>query len=314
VDPHRFFPLLAPVPDCPGCAGRELRPLHVFPIRHNKRRLTPQVSLALVGCEACGLVFSHPQPTPDEVERYYGGDDGWQARIPSDDAAIEAARAKRLGVHRGHLALVERHGGARDGRALDFGCGIGGWLDALAEAGWETYGIEPGPAAAAIAGRSHRMLDAIPEDGGFDLVVVHHVLEHLTGPRETLDRRARALAPGGVLWISVPNLETLPEHRDWTYVANDRHVLSLTSAAISSLAARAGIETVAHSNRPGWGDAEPRDRLMWIGRRTDAAVPLPEEPLRPALEALAGYARTRRIPAPPPPRPLWRRAARRLVR
>ncbi len=45
--------------------------------------------------------------------------------------------------------------GAPGRRALDFGCGIGGWLDALAADGWETTGIEPGVSAATAMAARH---------------------------------------------------------------------------------------------------------------------------------------------------------------
>ena len=48
-----------------------------------------------------------------------------------------------------------------------------------------------------------------PGEPSFELVVVQHTLEHLRNPRETLSRLAAATVPGGLIYVSVPNLPTL---------------------------------------------------------------------------------------------------------
>ena len=94
-------------------------------------------------------------------------------------------------------------------RALDFGCGIGGWLDVLAADGWETAGIEPGRAPRPRRGR-HTLLEEIPAEPSLQLVVVQHTLEHLDDPLETLRRLAGATVPGGLVYVSVPNCHGSP--------------------------------------------------------------------------------------------------------
>ena len=145
------------------------------------------------------------------------------------------------------------------------------------------------------------MLDAIPEDGSLDLVVVHHTLEHVEGPGPTLQRLGRALRPGGAIWISVPNLETLGTHRDFVYVAGDKHISSFTSRSLEALLALAGIELVVHSEEPEWGapGLVSPDRLACIGRKS-AVAKLPEDPLKPAIDALLAYGETRPEPQPRP--------------
>lgn len=289
-----LLPLLEQPGGCPGCDSGRRRPLHVFPVKHNKRRLTRYHRLALHGCEDCGLVSVHPLPTPADTEAFYRDPGGWQGRLPVE-AKVAAALAKRRRVHERHLELLARHaGGSGSGRprprALDFGCGIGGWLDALQDAGWETFGIEPGPRSAAIAGRRHRLLAEVPLDPDLDLVVVHHVLEHLVDPGPTIRRLLAALAPGGVVWISVPNLERLGEHLDFNYVWSDKHVCAFTPDCLRSLLAAGQTEVVAHSDEPGFGDPDARvDRLVCIGRRREDAVARPPQPLEAAVRALRAY-------------------------
>ena len=320
MEPTRYYPLLAPPAQCVACRAPQVRPLHVFPVNHNKRRVTRQIHLALIGCERCGLVFSHPAPTRAELNAYYGSAaEGWDERISTDPAVLEAKLARKRESNARDYELLQANGSLpRSGRrrALDFGCGIGGWLDVLAAGGWETSGIEPGPNAAAVAGRRHRILERIPAEPEFELVVVQHTLEHLHDPLETLTRLAAATVEDGHIYVSVPNLARLGQHRDFVYIAGDKHISSFTPAALSSLLALAGFELTAHSNDPSWNAPEARtsdvSRLAAVGRRRSREVPLPAAPLAAAIEALAEYGRIQPEPEPPGSRNGSR--LRRLVR
>ena len=51
-------------------------------------------------------------------------------------------------------------------------------------------------------------------DGHFDQVILWHVLEHLTNPREVLAEIHRILKPGGQVIVAVPNFSSL--QAEWT--------------------------------------------------------------------------------------------------
>nr|MBA2297973.1 class I SAM-dependent methyltransferase [Actinomycetota bacterium] len=230
--PTRVFPLLSPLPPCPVCGTPSTRALHVYPVNHNKPRATAQLNVALLGCERCGVVCSHPRPSDEALTAYYSRSDGWDDRITEDEAEALRRVRKLRSKHAADLdrlaAVVElpAPGGEPRPRALDFGCGIGGFLSALRDRGWDTFGIEPGRRAAAIAAREHELLETPPGDASLDLVVLHHTLEHLPDPAGSIAALTASLRPGGAIWISVPNLETLGEHRDLDYKASDKHVFT----------------------------------------------------------------------------------------
>lgn len=50
--------------------------------------------------------------------------------------------------------------------------------------------------------------EAIP-DGSYDLVILHHVVEHMTNPAATLPAICSKLKPGGYIWIAFPSLRSL---------------------------------------------------------------------------------------------------------
>jgi SAM-dependent methyltransferase len=146
-----------------------------------------------------------------------------------------------------------------------------------------------------VAFLRHHRLDVPPEDGSFDLVILHHVLEHVAEPLGLLRQLARSLRDGGVLFISVPRLDKLPIHRDYRYCLNGRtHVMGFSETCLHGLLARAGLTPTARLDDRldvALTDGKPL-RLRLIATRTAAPPRLPDAPLAPARRALHAYART----------------------
>jgi SAM-dependent methyltransferase len=105
-------------------------------------------------------------------------------------------------------------------RVLELGCGPGrfGALVKRERGLAEYWGMEYEPDVAARAatvldrvfvGDANAHIDALP-DGHFDVIVANDVLEHLTHPLETLQRRRPKLRPDGVVVASIPNIRYLP--------------------------------------------------------------------------------------------------------
>lgn len=97
------------------------------------------------------------------------------------------------------------------GRVLDVGCGLGWLLSALGE-NWTKYGIEVSAFAAERA-REHAeifngpLLDYTPPVEAFDLVVMHHVIEHMDDPIANIRKVHQLLAPGGRLVLGTPDFD-----------------------------------------------------------------------------------------------------------
>jgi SAM-dependent methyltransferase len=118
------------------------------------------------------------------------------------------------------LDHLERIGAApRDGRALDFGCGVGRLTQALAERFDQVDGVDIAPSMLALAERHNRHgarcryhLNASDDlalfaDGTFDLALSLLVLQHVenTYTRRYLAELLRVLRPGGVLVVGLPS-------------------------------------------------------------------------------------------------------------
>ena len=97
-------------------------------------------------------------------------------------------------------------------RVLDVGCGVGWLLSALGD-NWEKHGIEISRYAVERARKfAEVFLGALleyPRAGtAFDLVVMHHVIEHMEDPSANISRIRDLLKPGAKLVLGTPDFDS----------------------------------------------------------------------------------------------------------
>lgn len=101
-----------------------------------------------------------------------------------------------------------------DGKLLEAGCGLGGWILHLKSKGYDVYGIDFVESAIdAIKAYDASMKVSVGDatkidfpDSSFDFYLSLGVIEHLEdGPEPYLEEAYRLIKPGGYGLISVPN-------------------------------------------------------------------------------------------------------------
>jgi len=240
-------------------------------------------SFAYRRCGACRTVYQDPRVVDEDLPLCYPADyythqdfepagamrrPGLRARmrdlvrLGSGDSASAARPLARLLA--GSRRMRERAWGVVDelipprvppGRALEVGCGSGGLLRALARVGWEADGLEPDERAAEIARRTSgcavvggHLADLGDRRGMYDMIVLHHVFEHLPEPRAALALLASLLAPEGRLLLVYPNPESLGARifgAAWYPWEAPRHLALPPARALLQAAAGAGLEPVS---------------------------------------------------------------------
>jgi SAM-dependent methyltransferase len=100
--------------------------------------------------------------------------------------------------------------------------------------------------------RTEDLFDADLPHGEFDAVVLGDVIEHLPDPGAALDRIGELLAPGGVLWLALPDagsrLARAMGRRWWSVIPT--HVQYFTRDSLSRLLERHGYEVLAVRTAP----------------------------------------------------------------
>jgi len=133
-----------------------------------------------------------------------------------------------------------------DARILDVGCGSGYFLDALADAGFESLmGIDPYLSDELSSNPRLHQLDIFQVDGEFDVVTFHHSLEHLEDPIAVLEKAKQLLAPGGHCVIRVPTVSSEAWERygiDWVQLDAPRHFYLFSLKSMEKLATAAGLK------------------------------------------------------------------------
>jgi SAM-dependent methyltransferase len=135
--------------------------------------------------------------------------------------------------------------------ALDLGCGSGWFMQRLQKVGWEVDGLEWNQEAAekaqSITGckvyaGDFRDID-LPKRK-YDLIVLNHVIEHLTGPLTALQRLDDLLAEGGKIVLYYPNPHSFGSKyfRNFWYAWDPpRHLIFPSADGLRLLSHKAGF-------------------------------------------------------------------------
>ena len=167
--------------------------------------------LRTVICMDTGLVRNDPVPNDTELAQFYAED----YRI-SYKGAAKPRRRQILRNFRRAAIYVRTYRDLLDptSRVLDVGAGSGEFAFLMTQLGKTVTGIEPNVGYAAYCREelglevrtAHLAHDLFPP-GQFDLIRMNHVLEHLNNPVKYLGEIASWLAPDGLLYVEVPNIE-----------------------------------------------------------------------------------------------------------
>jgi len=194
-------------PACPLCGAREgrrvgVRGNHEYP--GADRNAEPHLVTNALRCSRCDLFYveSLSDESAKLEQAYYADADLY----PGMGAAASAAALARL-------RLIEKC--VPRGTLLDVGAGKGEFVNAASAAGWEATGLEPSAGLARHAAGSGARVrqgyadatDPAPA-GGFDVITLIHVLEHVQNPIDLLRSVRSLLKPDGMIFVEVPNCDS----------------------------------------------------------------------------------------------------------
>lgn len=245
-------------------------------------------------CADCGTL--QIADIPEDLSRYYGNATYYSFRNAVKESPHKALLKKLVAASivgrpdrypRGEglmdrmrrgvepwIALVP--GLTRDSSILDVGCGEGARLHNLAAMGFtHLTGVDPFLAeeSAGIQPDGVRLVRAplAAIDGTYDLVVMHHSLEHFEDPGQQMEIARALVAPGGYLMVRIPILqEELWEEygANWVQIDAPRHLYLFTMPGFTAFAERHGYRCEAQGTDGlgwclAWSELYARDLPMF---------------------------------------------------
>lgn len=290
---------------CPVCASTLRTAVH----RGLKDRLffSAPGSWDMHRCGACGSGYLDPRPDTVTIGLAYASYYTHSPPIAHDQSKLSRHRLRRVAQRNAYLNTAygydlqpassrlpfflrtdrrqrwDKHVGylrfpGQGARLLDVGCGNGKFVAQMQSVGWEAVGIDPDPvssAQAAAAGLNVRSgsIETLPgiADNFFDAVSLHHVIEHLHSPLETLRRCYEVLKPGGRIVIATPNFSSFGHNQfgpDWFALSPPMHLVMFTPNSLRRALEAAGFEPESEC-RTRIGAKEMFQRSQQIARRSD---------------------------------------------
>lgn len=132
-------------------------------------------------------------------------------------------------------------------RILDIGCGKGVILGELYNLQYKNLmGVDPYLPHDISVENNYWLLkkDILSLDGKWDLIMLHHVFEHLVNPKEILHHLNSLLTENGKILIRVPNVDSYAWHKystNWVQIDAPRHIHVFSPRSIGILAKECGL-------------------------------------------------------------------------
>ena len=158
---------------------------------------------SILDCSACGHRFSRDAVHAEHLEAVYDDQYFFGGGAGYEDYLVEADLLRAQGARYGRL--LARH--APPGRVLDVGCAAGFVQAGLADAGWQTTGLEPNGTMAAHARSTLGLevhqggLEEAPDWPPFDAVCLIQVIGHFYDLPRALDAVRALTRPGGLCLV-----------------------------------------------------------------------------------------------------------------
>lgn len=266
---------------CPLCQGASLQ--RIYDVK-------TWSDYGIEKCRACGFAFASPRPSAEELERFYTST-YFERSQPTvlgyaNYRSVAEVNARRMWAEMKNLLLQHK---VSPRRLLDVGCATGGFLAEAQTDKWECVGVELSDFAIDVA-RNEFGLNVLKGDvfhsdltpGSFGLSTMWHVLEHVIDPISTLDRTRDLLAPGGLLFIELPNWGSIGRKvrgAKWSQLKPPEHINFFTPKSLASAVHKIGFKVL---------DA----RSAYPSLMNEAAVQRPSRPLhqfKAGLAAIASY-------------------------
>lgn len=202
----------------------------------------------LIKCNSCGAFQTLPLYSSQALDKYYPV----QYRFAMDKKGL-LSRLQKI-KYENDYKFIKNQLLRRPESVFDYGAGYGEFLAFLLRKKISSGGLEPTKIA-----RDHvleklgiQLSEAPAEDyrfaQKFDVVILRHVLEHVSQPTQILrEIQSNGLLPGGICVIKVPNAECLERKifgKYWAPLDIPRHRFHFTKKSLTIILNDAGFNDI----------------------------------------------------------------------
>lgn len=164
-------------------------------------------------CIKCGSVYVSPRLKDECLHKLYS-DDYYSEMFTKSMIPYFDKRKQLIGENKYSQILDFFSDDDSQNKVLDIGCGVGEVIDVFNDNSWDCEAIELNPVASEWLTKKgikvfNDTLDNYQTDHQFDLVMAWNVVEHVTNPKEFIQKAYNLLRPGGLFVSEVPHGNSL---------------------------------------------------------------------------------------------------------
>ena len=219
---------------------------------HNKDR--NGLTLEYVVCKNCGLIQTLNKYKIDNYKTFYNN---FYTPIYKNyekmDSDENFFKFKQKGKEIYDLVSKYKQLNSKS-KIIEIGCGIGGIISYFHDKGLSTKGIDINLNDINFGKNKglnlhHQMVEDLPDNEKYDLVILMRSLEHIHNPRFFLNQIIKKLNKNGLLFVSVPSLDSLlhssgPKKVNIFKQLHFAHVYFFSKQSLSNLMASVGFSDV----------------------------------------------------------------------
>jgi 2-polyprenyl-3-methyl-5-hydroxy-6-metoxy-1,4-benzoquinol methylase len=226
----------------------------------------------LVKCRDCQLVFFNPLPSGEYLKSFYSSQTGYLSSIEENLKSFEADSHSWQDTANYILYKIYQHLPEEKGqRLLDVGSAYGFFLIFAKKRGLDVLGLELSTETSRYARQqgievlNTSLMDTDLKDGSFDIVTMNNVLEHTLNPIAEVKKAFSILKPSGILYIGVPNWDSMVSRVDgynWKMKSWPNHLFYFTAETLGVILAKAGFTVRESFSFMGESDYQDDARII----------------------------------------------------
>jgi 2-polyprenyl-3-methyl-5-hydroxy-6-metoxy-1,4-benzoquinol methylase/predicted nucleic-acid-binding Zn-ribbon protein len=228
---------------CPACGEYNARNKFLFHQNFNTDSIIPFKDYYVISCVTCGMVYANVDKTHGELTSYYQELNKYE--FNSNKGNIPESYldhfVKIFNFICPHIDLRSK--------ILDVGCSTGALLNCFKENGYsDVLGYDTSSYCSKVAWDKYKIkvntddITEIKSTEKYDLIILSAVLEHILDVESFLQAIKKLLAPKGLFFVSVPNMDLFFKSISLPYQQfSSEHIQYFTSATLTTCLEKNGF-------------------------------------------------------------------------